>query len=728
MSSGYYGRGGERLVFAVFMVLTALIISTMQRRIVTLCGATVYTYTAFLVSVAVGAGAGWWLAGGLSGWFRRWWLQVLCSLLLLAGVGWLGQVLIPRLEQEWLKITLNVGRNFSMVIRALLHVVAVWGVLPALSCGVVARILSGKRGGSYLWQRGCLLMLALVVGLLLPGLKSGIATPAYWGRLVQRDSGFALGKPVYRRVTGRHLFTVYDDPDYQLLFAVDGRARLTSSRYRTARIVAALTPLLVRPESRRCMVYGAEAGWYLPIVRRAGVEVVHTGGADYDITRLAVAADEYLTGDIGEGGEIREAKIRRGAEYDIIMLTPEPVWRYGAARLHSVKSLRRCRAALAKRGVVALHLDTRAVSTEYFARVLNNFGKVFKEYQIWCTGANEWVVVGSDSRIRTPLDRIMTLCERRLVIRDMARAGVALPEMLASFLCDRGGIESWLAGVDEIRGCSVAWQATRLAVAESDESFKPWMVEEYRDVKSGWLLPGELDVDDYMVFLEHTERMHQARKSIVEGLGAYYAGKSEEGSEAIQWGAGIAQRDVLLQGVVDSMELEGRRRIAIGDFKGALRCYEGLGSVAPESAPVFFGLGYAMRGSGDMQGAYANFAKAVELAPEQREYRLELAQTGLLVERYDESDRVYRGLLRSEPESAELMFAFAQGLSAKGRPKREFEEAIALAERACRITGWQVDEYVYGLADLYIEAGRVMEGMGLKRRMKDGSLHTLRDK
>jgi hypothetical protein len=29
-------------------------------------------------------------------------------------------------------------------------------------------------------------------------------------------------------------------------------------------------------------------------------------------------------------------------------------------------------------------------------------------------------------------------------------------------------------------------------------------------------------------------------------------------------------------------------------------------------------------------------------------------------------------------------------------------------------------EYAYGLADIYIDAGRIPEGMGLKRRLKEG--------
>jgi len=45
---------------------------------------------------------------------------------------------------------------------------------------------------------------------------------------------------------------------------------------------------------------------------------------------------------------------------------------------------------------------------------------------------------------------------------------------------------------------------------------------------------------------------------------------------------------------------------------------------------------------------------------------------------------------------------------------------LKLAERACEITGWDNRELAQGLADLYLEAGRVMEGVGLKRLLKEG--------
>ena len=47
------------------------------------------------------------------------------------------------------------------------------------------------------------------------------------------------------------------------------------------------------------------------------------------------------------------------------------------------------------------------------------------------------------------------------------------------------------------------------------------------------------------------------------------------------------------------------------------------------------------------------------------------------------------------------------------------DRAIRLAEDAAVQTGWKDRAYVLGLADVYIECGRVMDGVHLKRKMKD---------
>lgn len=79
-------------------------------------------------------------------------------------------------------------------------------------------------------------------------------------------------------------------------------------------------------------------------------------------------------------------------------------------------------------------------------------------------------------------------------------------------------------------------------------------------------------------------------------------------------------------------------------------------------------------------------------------------------------------MLERNPEDAQTMLLFARALAHSKRADRKPERAIELAKRACEVTHWQVAEAIIGLADIYIEVGRVMEGMGLKRGLKEGSV------
>ncbi len=163
-------------------------------------------------------------------------------------------------------------------------------------------------------------------------------------------------------------------------------------------------------------------------------------------------------------------------------------------------------------------------------------------------------------------------------------------------------------------------------------------------------------------------------------------------------------------------------------LKGALKCYENLLSFSAGTARSHYGMGYCLRGNGDSENAYLHFARAVAYAPEQAEYRLDLAQAALATGRFAEADRQFREVLKREPDNADALFRFAQGLSKRERPDKDVAQAVKLAERACELTRWENHEYAFGLADMYIDAGRVLEGVGLKRKLKEGAKPAVRAK
>lgn len=608
----------------------------------------------------------------------------------------------------------------------------------ALASGVLIPLagVEGLTRGASLWF-GALATLALlrgvfsvvpflaVVGVLTflnPRENVSVLTSGVFGRLAHRDSGFARGTPVFTHHSRHHTVAVYEDPDYRFVFALDGRPVLMGNRFHAARTLTGSLPLLLRPGCKKAAVFGSDAGLYLPFFVRAGVADVAYGGADQAVVKLALAADGYITGsDAGEQGTVSPgAALSPKAAYDVVMLASEPVWMRGTRGGYSRRLFERCRQAVAEDGLVALHLDARALSVKRFATIARQFSQEFPEMQVWCTGVYDWLLVGGKKPIQVQLDGMLRAFEKPAVVRDFARAGIlSLPEALACLVCDQTGLTPWLARADTEAAWQTAWRAPRAVFGDGVVSLQPITLEGCRQKKMGWVLPSAMDEDLYMTIRAKTDQYMGARASAVKALAETAKGKGEPGLAAMRAAAKINPRDALLLHVSDALELEGRRRVAIGEFKGALKCYENLLSFAPGVARSHYGMGYCLRAAGENETAYLHFARAVAAAPEQTGYRLELAQVAVTIGEYAEADRQYQEVLKREPKNPEAMFRYAKSLAVKERGDRDMAKALKLAERACVLTAWNNSEYAFGLADLYLDAGRVMEGMGLKRSLKE---------
>jgi tetratricopeptide (TPR) repeat protein len=466
---------------------------------------------------------------------------------------------------------------------------------------------------------------------------------------------------------------------------------------------------------------GPEAGFYLPFLARGGVSNLTVCGASRQLVNLAVEADAYVTrSEVASTASLRWGGLSAGA-YDAILLAPAPAWRRGAQSLYSRRALLGYKRALAADGIVALHLDARALCEERLAAIARDFCSVFPGVQVWCTGAYDWVLIGGASPVKAPLDTLLSLYEREEVFRDFARAGgLSMPDALASMLCDGEGLRAWLNGVGSEGAWASAWRAPSNAIGTGRRVVQPAALERARQWKAGWLLPGQLDLDVYVSFVDKVGRSIGARSKAAAALADMAMGRGESALAQAQEAAKISPRDALLVQLAEIVELEGRRRIKIGDMAGALKCYENLLSFSPGSARAHYGMGYCLRGKGDGENAYLHFVRAVADAPEQAAYRFELAQAAVAIGEYAEADRQFKEGLRREPDNPEALFRYAKCLTIKDRPVKDFKQAASLAERACQLTGWKNSEYAFGLADLYMDAGRVLEGLGLKRRLKEG--------
>ncbi|MFO7936868.1 MAG: hypothetical protein R6V06_04590 [Kiritimatiellia bacterium] len=602
-------------------------------------------------------------------------------------------------------------------------------LLPGLlgAAAVLCLLLCAGR------RRIAVLVVALVVAgayfYIIPLKVDGILSKGTFGRLVYRDSGFAFGEPAEEYNTLRHTVSVFDDRDYQFVVELDNRPLIFGNRFHTSRTLNGYIPLLLRPESEKVLLAGIEAGCYLPFYLRAGVKNAEVSRSPDKVLEVCLNKDAAISGAVNpDVSSLVQGSLKD--KYDLIVILPEPLYMRGAAGSFSRGRLRKAADALNEDGILALHVDARGLSETDFAATAAVMRGVFPYMQVWSTGVYEWMFVGSESPLIVNAEKALAFCEKEAVFKDFVRAGrLNLTDVLVCMVCNQSGVDSWLAGKRKgLPGLrKVSWKAPRTVLQGMRGLMTPALFERERQFSiQQWFIRGEIGMELYQMLISRTEKNITARISAVMAIAHTLEKRSDKGLMRASEAAELNPRDVLLVQYAETLELEGRRRILIGDYKGAVRCYENILSFSPGSPQAHYGLGYCLRAEGDLHNAYIHFGRAVVGAPDQVYYRLEFAEVALSTGEFRTADLQYENVLEKNPDDVQTMLLYAKALIYEGREDKNREKAVELAERACEVTGWKVEEAVHGLADIYIEVGRVMEGMGLKRALKEGSVSSMK--
>jgi tetratricopeptide (TPR) repeat protein len=149
-----------------------------------------------------------------------------------------------------------------------------------------------------------------------------------------------------------------------------------------------------------------------------------------------------------------------------------------------------------------------------------------------------------------------------------------------------------------------------------------------------------------------------------------------------------------------TLEEQGKRSEAIEQYREAVR-------VQPGHAQARLSLARSLSANGDVNGAIESFAEAVKLDPKLVEARLGLARSLAAAGRTGEAIRRYRDLLDLRPDWEPALDGLALLLAASENPAdRNGVEAVELSEKACRLTGFEVPQFLDTLAAAYAEAGR----------------------
>ncbi len=505
--------------------------------------------------------------------------------------------------------------------------------------------------------------------------------------IATRDSGFAKkGSPVSVEEKDGHVIARYEDEDYPGgVTTFDGRPVDTGYRFRSGRLLVSLIPLFEMPAAKTVRVEGEEAAFYTQPFVDAGL------------------------------------KVEESAAYtDIVLVAPGPDWEVGVDT-PSVSDWRRIAEGLSQGGVAALHIDARLLSRARFKRILADFRAVFTHYRLWCTGRHQYVLTSGG---RVLADEVLDLfANEKTAAAFVAADAIAPGEVFACYLGTDFDVEPGLLEIPSFGPSRAAWSAPRLAFAGAPTNHlaevRAATITPFDVPFPDWFVRGTVAPEIYSLLTNGVMNAQIARREILRGFDAADRGASTNAVEHWAAAAQINPRDPLLCNLVDSLDLEGRRYLRIGNANAAIRCYENRLLIRPQDVAAVHNFGVCLKKSGHLDMAASVFAKAVTMDPRTDAHRLELVECCASIHKEDVACRQLDVLMKRHPEDPALKMRAAKLLCLKANKAHDEARAVALAEEAVRLTGWKDRAYVQALADVYIESGRVLMGMGLKKKMKE---------
>lgn len=510
-----------------------------------------------------------------------------------------------------------------------------------------------------------------------------------FAHLSARDSGFGkTGRLVETGEMAGMKLETWEDEDYPGgVKTLEGRAVDTGYRFAAVRRYPQLVAVFSFPGAKTARLAGKEAELHAGTFRKLKIKVLgEDDETPADITYFAPLADWHLGADTPDEGDWREL-----AE------------------------------GMAKGGVAALHLNTRLMPRARLKTILEDFRAAFGGYRLWCAGQEDFVATSGGTVLADEALELFADAEKYEAFAEVEIYSPA--EMFAGYLGTDGEVGPALAGLEGMTHWGASMAAPRLACSPPPggglAAMRASELTPLEAPAAEWFAKGLTDADIFAALTNGARRVQDARREALLGCDAANLGAATNAVEHWAAAAKANPRDPLLAAVADSLDLEGRRYLRIGNAGGAIRCYENRLTIRPTDVAAIHNFGVCLKKAGHSAMAARVFARAVELDPLTDEHRLEMVECCANSDHLDIASRQLEVLMKRRPDDADLKMRAAKLLGMRKNKIRDVGRAIALAEEAVKMTDWKKREFVAGLADVYIECGRHVLGVGLKRRMKE---------
>jgi len=175
----------------------------------------------------------------------------------------------------------------------------------------------------------------------------------------------------------------------------------------------------------------------------------------------------------------------------------------------------------------------------------------------------------------------------------------------------------------------------------------------------------------------------------------------------------------LLHDLGDRMELAGRQYAAAENYPMAVQHFYLARVLRPASWTALLDYAQTLRMLNQNERAYEVLSQAAALAPDVPALRLEKAELALMLQKWEEALGDYNFVLMDDPGNIAALTRLALLLARKDTPLRDLGKAVETAERAAKLTAFKDPLAVTTLGDVYILAGRVVDGVRIKQVFRE---------
>ncbi len=628
--------------------------------------------------------------------------------------------------------------HLPMFLHLLLGVVvalALLAVLPAsrfdvalrsatlLLAGLVAALgfCHGRRK-----VKGWLLLAGVaVVAVMVLGVKTARDVPllmqgpfGYWAA---RDNGFIpmRGKtsaPVAEGHSANHEFAVYDDPVCGRVVVVDALPIQADGRFRTPHVLSAVIPFLRAPEAKRALFVGdfasraAVAGEALPL---ENMEVWEP------IRGLFIACGGNVSNATIRLGDGRAALAGREVR-DIVVVDPGPLWRRGALAWTTPSAFKQLRRSLAPNGVVAVHLDGRGLTPLMLQRIVQNFLKAgFAETCLWNTGMQDYLLTGGSAAPELE-DAVDALRDHAPLFRELATVGIqSLPDVLSTLLLDNAAAIRFADAPHKETARLSSVRAWRSLFNTEIPAHLLETLAHFQTRELTWALSGNDAPDVYDVVTNRMDAAIQARLAALPAIRAFCTNDLASALAPLLMSRLTYARLPLVHDFGDRVELTGRQVAAAENYPLAYQYFFTLQLIRPGSWSAQYDYAKTLRKLNKNEEAYTVLSQAAALAPGMIALRFEKAEFARQLFKWNDARDDYTQILAHNPTNIVALTEYAKFLANRDNPLRNMDYAISLAERAAKLTQFKEPLAVITLGDIYILAGRAVDGVKLKQAFRE---------